>query len=448
MAIYSPWSMITAVILFCVIGLIIPCCYGDNSESNFSKEIVLNALVPADPALSSTADAVRYALDYSADDINAFFESIGSESRIAIHVTNLSSDPEEIRNAIAVFHESGSDLVLGYFSSAQLEALKEYVDTNKMLVLSSGSSSPSLAVGDDMILRFNPDDSKQTMAIASLLAHEQINTVVPLIRDDLWGKELISTLKEKAASLPEKMWWVSAKENTVSSVDEVSGSDITILDPIIYKTNITDYSDVLSDLDQKVGNLLNQGNRENIGVLVASFGEIVPIMEKASDPNYQNLSEVRWFGTDGNTPNPNLPKSQIAAQFASDRRFTGTAVSEPPEYTIKPLREKLTQELGYEPEASAYTMYDMGWLAALATSIGGKGTGPELLQAVSTISHRYSGNTGKFALNEAGDMSEAHYTYWTLTSNKGNNASWNKIGSYAWYGPQIPVDAIFYGDMK
>jgi len=252
-----------------------------------------------------------------------------------------------------------------------------------------------------------------------LLKHENISHIIPFARDDVWGRELVSAS-------------ITAAEESVTSSE-----------PVIYSPNETDYKMILNYLDQETGKILIDQRPESTAIIAATFGEIVPIMEEASDPAYKNLSRVRWIGTDGNTHIPEIFRSAAASRFAADRRYIGTTPSPQPENIVIPLSNRLSEELGYEPDASAYALYDIAWIATLANLANGAEDGQSKYTAINTMADLYNGISGELALNENGDRSEAHYAYWEIMTD-GIEGRWNLIGTYSWYAPEIPVDLIFF----
>lgn len=176
--------------------------------------------------------------------------------------------------------------------------------------------------------------------IALLLKNEQIIDIVPLVRDDIWGNELVSLIHEKMEA------------------------DMTLDDIERYDPKASSYEDVVSRLDTQVGAVLTEEKPEKVGVLAITFGEIVPIMEEASDAKYPNLSLVRWFGADGNTLIPDITNSPIASQFAEEQKFTGVTYSSSIMGEEHPVRDTFIAKIGYDPDGCAYATYDMAIIAA------------------------------------------------------------------------------------
>lgn len=406
-------------IILLVLGTGLMVCADEVSTSPGTEEILLTAVFSQKPELAFGDISGETALSLAIEDINSYLKEIESPYHVSLTVIHYSGEPDSLLTALKSIPENGLPLVIGYFSSSQLEEIQDYVNAHDLLILSTGSSAPGLAIPDDMILRFNPDDTKQAMALHALFSHEKISHLLPLARDDLWGRELVSVIS-------------SDEEGAVTSYE-----------PVLYLPNETDYSAVLDELDKNAGLVLEEQSPESTAILAVTFGEIVQIMESASDSTYPNLSKVRWIGTDGNTHIPDLINSAAATKFAYERRFTGATPSAQQENIVIPVRNRLAEKLGFEPDASALALYDVGWIATLSSLTKGAETGKSQYHAIMTIAQVYNGISGELALNENGDRIEAHYGYWQVKTD-GTEGTWDLIGVYSWYAPEVPVDLIFF----
>ena len=70
-------------------------------------------------------------------------------------------------------HANGVDVFIGPETSAELGMIKPFVDSEELLVISTSSTAPSLAV-EDSIYRLVPDDTHQGKLISLLLEFREI----------------------------------------------------------------------------------------------------------------------------------------------------------------------------------------------------------------------------------------------------------------------------------
>jgi len=379
-----------------------------NSDNN---TIVLYGIFPTNGTLSSSGEQAKETFNKAIEDINSFLVHQGSSKNVQGIISYMNSDPESALEAVKKLHEQGITMVIGYFSSSQLETIKDYADSEGILILSTGSSSPTLAIAGDNILRFNPDDKKQAMAVDEIWSEQNISEIIPIARDDLWGHDLVKFVLQNLSK------------------------GMTLEDGIWYDTNTTTFSAYLSQLDTKVGEVLKNTNAENITIYAVTFDEIEPIMKEAAKPEYTNLTKVGWTGCDGNAFSPALTGSSDAAKFALNHNFT--AISLGPYTGISSATYNgLKEKLNGEPNGYTYGEYDAVWIAFESHLIDGKKDASSLRDAITTISNSYTGIAGEDFKNEAGDMVEGHYNQWGLVkengavtySNLGQVSIWNRGG--------------------
>ena len=398
------------VILLCI-GLVflgsIPVSAEKTNSDNTT--IVLYGIFPTNGTLSSSGEQAQETFNKAIDDINSFLVHQGSSKNVQGITTDMNSDPESALEAVKKLHEQGITMVIGYFSSSQLETIKDYADSEGILILSTGSSSPTLAIADDNILRFNPDDKKQALAVDQIWSEQNISEIIPIARDDLWGHDLVKFVLQNLSK------------------------GLTLEDGIWYDTNTTTFSTYLSQLDTKVGEVLKNTNAENVTIYAVTFDEIEPIMKEAAKPEYSNLTKVRWTGCDGNAFSPAITGSTDAAEFALNHNFT--AISLGPYTGISSATNNgLKEKLNGEPNGYTYGEYDAVWIEFESHLIDGKTDASSLRDAITMISNSYAGIAGEAFKNEAGDMVEGHYNQWGLVkengaitySNLGQVSIWNR----------------------
>lgn len=399
-------GFLAILLFFC--GFCILCVSADENTTE-KTGTTLYVVIPTSGDLETKGVSSHAALTMAVDDMNALLTSIGSDTSIRLEITETTSDPQSALEAVQKLHDAGVHMVLGYFTSAHLEAIREYVDENDMLILSAGSSAPSVAIADDNILRFNPDDRLQGEALTAFLKEEGIADIVLLVRDDVWGDDLMTAVHENLAN------------------------DTTLEDVVRYTPGEVSFNKTLVSLDNEVGKVLKLEDAKAVGVLAITFGEISQIMEEASHPEYANLSAVRWFGVDGNVLDANLAATPAAAAFAAERKFTGTIYFPNLNSIQSSTVARLTKELGYEPDGYAYALYDMAKIASGSYALRGAEDARSLKQAVTYISSSYKGITGDMILNEAGDRSEGTYAYWIFEQDEKGAGTWKNLGGfYKW----------------
>nr|WP_319580748.1 ABC transporter substrate-binding protein [uncultured Methanospirillum sp.] len=379
--------------------------YSDNNT------IVLYGIFPNNGTLASVGEQAKETFSMAIDDINSFLVHQGSSKDVQGIISYMNSDPESALEAVKKLHEQGITMVIGYFSSSQLETIKDYADSEGILILSIGSSSPSLAIAGDNILRFNPDDKKQALAVDQIWSEQNISEIIPIARDDIWGHDLVKFVLHNLSK------------------------GMTMEDGIWYDPNTTTFSTYLTQLDAKVGEVLKNTNAENVTIYAVTFDEIESIMKEAARPEYSNLTKVHWTGCDGNAFSPALTGSSDTAEFAFNHNFTTLSLGPYTDVSLDTYNA-LKEKLKGEPNGYTYGEYDAVWIAFESHLIDGKNDASSLRDAITTISNSYNGLAGENFKNEAGDMVEGHYNQWGLVkengeitySNLGQVSIWNRGG--------------------
>ncbi|MFC2059057.1 hypothetical protein ACFLTS_05435, partial [Chloroflexota bacterium] len=151
--------------------------------------------------------------------------------------------------------------------------------------------APSLAVSGDNLFRFLPDDTNQAEAVANLMWEDGIRAVIPIWRGDVWGDGLSQPTKDNF---------------------EVLGG--VILDGVRYSPATEDFSTDIESLSIKVDQAAAQYGVDAVAVHLMAFEEVVSIFTEAQ--NYNGLSSVKWYGSDGTALSRGLSTDGEAAQFA------------------------------------------------------------------------------------------------------------------------------------
>nr|WP_303715330.1 ABC transporter substrate-binding protein [Methanoculleus marisnigri] len=152
--------------------------------------IFVGALLPLTGDYAEGGEASRVALEVAAGDINDYFTAIDSDYRVGVIVEDTGTDPAVALEKLQALGEQGVRIVIGPGSSAELNATRTYADEHGIVLISTMSTAPSLAIADDNVYRFVPPDTYQADAMAYYLKEEGTSAIVPAWRGDVWGDEL------------------------------------------------------------------------------------------------------------------------------------------------------------------------------------------------------------------------------------------------------------------
>jgi branched-chain amino acid transport system substrate-binding protein len=366
--------------------------------------ILIGALLPLTGTLSSFGESAEASLTLAVDDVNNQLAKSGSSSRVGLVIEDTRTDPNVAREKLMDLASKGIRIVIGPSTSAAVAAVKEYADENGILIVSSSSTAPSLAIPNDNVFRFVPDDTHQLEALVKQMWEEGTRVVIPIWRTDVFGNNLQSLLKEKFEKLGGKV------------VDGI-GYDPPVgnFAASLHRINFVVWEQELRSLTSKVNDAMSQYGADKVGVYIVAFDEIVPIMIQAN--RHQELQSVRWYGSDGSAQHEGLIKNIEAAEFAVKTNFLNPIYRVEGSDSFKKLEERIVEEIDRVPRSYAEVAYDEFWVAAL-TLKNYVGTQQDdidsLREAFINTANFYIGVTGRTELNDAGDRKNGSYDFWAI----------------------------------
>jgi ABC-type branched-subunit amino acid transport system substrate-binding protein len=388
--------------------------------------ILIGALLPLTGTLSSFGESAEASLTLAVDDVNNELAKSGSLSRVALIIEDTKTDPAVALEKLKDLASKGIQIVIGPMTSANVAAVKDYADENGILIVSSSSTAPSLAIPNDNVFRFVPDDTHQAEALAKHMWHEGTRVVIPIWRTDVFGNNLQSLLKEKFEKLGGKV--LEGVE-----YDPPVGNFAASL----HRINFIVWEQELKSLTSKVNDAMSQYGADKVGVYIVAFDEIVPIMIQAN--RHQELQSVRWYGSDGSAQNEGLIKNVEAAEFAAMTNFLNPIYRVNASDSFMKLEERIVEEIGRVPTSYAQVAYDQFWVTALTlnnyTRTQQQDDIGSLREVFIDTANSYAGVTGSTELNDAGDRKDAPYDFWAvrpISKDSGNEDSfeWTNVASY------------------
>ena len=364
-----------------------------NPKSPMTIEI--GYLLPLTGSSSSTGLTAKSTLEVAKADFQRQFPSVTIQETMA----DTASDPATALVQVKSLAAKGIQIFIGPISSEEVLAVKPFADQNNLIIISPTATAPSLAV-DDSIFRISPDDTKQSLALATLIAKRNVNAIIPIVRSDLYGREFI--------------------ENFTLQFQKLGG---TTASPIYYDTSAKDFTGVVNATISSANAIRQQNTNASIGVLAVSYGEIVDLFKKASASNDAILSAVPWFGTDSTAQNINIANDSAAAAFAEKTQFTASAISaynvvSHPYLPFSQIEENLVSKILQKStglmKPKICPVYDALWMAGMAKLKPENSSKQELL----TLSKQVVGFMGELELNSKGDREYGFYAFYRFKNGK------------------------------
>lgn len=356
------------------------------------ENLTIGALLPMSGDWASTGISAQIALEHAEADINNFLSDMNKSTRIQIIVKDTRTDPEATFEALKELEAQGLRIIIGPEDSASLSRVREYANESGIILISGGSTAPSLAISGDTTFRLASDDTNLANAMADLMTRNGAKAVVALARNDVWGNDLINA--------------------TAESLSQMGGVKMT---PLRYNPNSDDFSQILGDLRALLEDARDEYGDGAVAVYLIAFDESMEILVQASrDPA---LASARWYGTDPS--GVLIREDERAAQFAIKVGFIYPTFSQGNSSVVRRIAEDIRERQKIDMVSYAMNDYDAAWLITYTYLLTGSSDPADFMRALPVFARTYRGYSGDAVLNDAGDRAFAFYTFWSLRDSDG-----------------------------
>jgi branched-chain amino acid transport system substrate-binding protein len=380
-------------------------CKDENNE--LVEKFQIGVLLPLTGAASSSGESANAAIDIALRDLNQFLVTTDKSLEAELLIRDTGSHPDTALQKLKDLHAAGIKYIIGPYTSANAEAVLSYANENGIVLLSPSSVATTLAIPGDNLYRLIPSDRSQAEAIAALFLHDSVRTVIPIVRNDVWGVGLLSDA------------------NNILSAKGINMENAIMYDPANFNS---------ADIASQVAALIDVTNDlvpdSNIAVYLLSFAEGTEILRAASMVPGDSL--VNWYGSSAFANNSSLLLDDVAREFARAQHFRSPSFAPDSSIVDKwgPVNQEIRSVIGREPEVFALTTYDAVWVMGLSYA---QALNPhDLNQFKSSLEHLagfYNGITGTTTLDENGDRKFASFNFWGI-DNSGSQYVWKSLGYY------------------
>jgi branched-chain amino acid transport system substrate-binding protein len=411
-------SVFVRVLLVAFLAPLALACGGDGDEGGgggsqaAGEPVDVGAILPLTGALSSYGETSRALLDEAVTAVKA-----RSPAGITLVVEDSTSVPAVALQKLQALHARGIRVVIGPYSSSEVNAVREFAGANGMILLSPLSTARSLAIPGDNIFRFTPDDEAEGAALAALAWADGVRTLVAVTRDDDGNKGLQTSVK--------------------TFYERLGG---TIVTGLTYGPNETDFTDEAQQLNAIVNGLTVPRNQ--IGVYLTAFGEVNRLFDAVD--NYESLAGVKWYGSDSVALSKDVTSDAVASRFAiiADYPNPILGLRDADKPVWGPISDRVQQKLSRAPDAFALGAFDALLAAhAVITAVGGDTDTARLRTEIMAYTGRTTGLTGPLQLNEAGDRALGSYDFWSVCE-RGSSYSWRRSATFTPGSPAVRVNPL------
>lgn len=343
------------------------------------------------PLTGTTADAgrgARAAMELALEHVTAYAGQVEKVNlTFSLDVRDSGSDPAKALAQVQALDAKGIKILLGPITSPELMAVEDYVADHNMIVLSTTSTAPSLSK-PDRIIRLNPDDTHQALALSRLITEQGIDEVVMLYSDDVYGRDFTRAFQE------------------------IFGGSVHALS---YAVESSDFSGSLLAAQEAVK---AAANADSVAILVAGGSEVITLLEQVPEGP---LTGVRWYGTDAIAGSRALLTSKQASGIALAIRLTCSTYDIAAKQVFIPMLQQVNGELAELLGGSAtwneISAYDAFWLAANAYLISGASPDTETLFDAFFQSSQVDsiGIGGFYIFDDNQDQRDCYYTFYRVT---------------------------------
>ncbi len=350
--------------------------------------IPIGALLPLTGDLASIGKSQRAAIEI------AFAEVANAPGMPSFQllVEDTATDPHVALEKLQRFHAQGVQVVIGPGTSAEAEGLLEFANDNGMLLLSSASTAPRLAIANDNLVRLTMDDTHQARRLARQIVGDGMTNLAVLSRSDLYGEDLRTAFLQEYGALGGHVF-----------LDE-------------YLPRAPQFMpEVMSNVNDLVSAQIALTGTHDLGLLMIVFDEGQVLLEEAAA--YPNLLAPQWYATDGFAGDTAMTTNPTAVHAA---RQTRLSCSQPADFTnelFSAVGAAIEASTGEPPRSYSHHAYDGLWLAAMALrDTAATGSVAQLRQAIRDNAASFAGATGPILFNAADDRADGGYDFWKVTA--------------------------------
>ncbi len=383
------------------------------SAAASAEEIKIGVLVDLSGPLTTFGNNIANTLKVAEEDINKYFEEKGMPYTVKFYVEDTKVDPKIALEKIQSLYSKGIRLVIGPMGSGEVSNIKNYVTSNKIIIVSPSSTVLPTLLGvtkpeeKKFIFRFVGTDDLQTDAITGELKDLGIKAVAIAYIGNAWGKGLYETIKPKLEK---------------AGIEIVSHVEYPDPPP-------ADFSPYIAELEKAVVDAVKKYGNDKVAVVLFSYEEAATILAQTKSDS--PLLGVYWIGCDGTATSEKI--AEICDK--ASKVYVLSTMFESKGKSYDELKAKLEAKGYGEPYQYAMNAYDAAWVLALAYAevVQEKGSyDPDAMaEKIPEVTKKYSDGeygvypvSGYIELNEWNDRATGDYAIWYVTE----ECKWDKAG--------------------
>lgn len=348
-------------------------------------------------------------------DINAYCRSVGVSTEFRFLLNSARGFSIRASDDIQIYRKIGIDLVVGSLWTSQLCACRGYALENGMVLMSSSSTSPILAIYD-CIFRLAPHDLRVAYPIAEAM-------------EDLGVEEVVILQLE------------------TSFMDEIAEEftriyEGTVVATIRYSPELLGegFRKCLEEAEEALIKAVDREGAGDVALLYLGLNEVGHILKISGD--YPTLFNVTWFGCH------HTANLEEVLEDAGEEASRVKLISPQATYSGGPTYDGLNAEyealFGESMDLYDANLYDECWIMALSVLQSNSTSGLQVQEALPEVASNYTGVSGRCLLDENGDRLSVDYALWGYFEVDGTHVRL-RCGTYSYENDDIDWDEILMG---
>lgn len=350
------------------------------------KTIQVGNIVSSTAALETSVPLFE---DIIAVDINDYFGKMGYDVDLEFLTDTADAQAAIHLEKVQSFKAMDVTIFIGGGWSSQAQAALSYVNDNDMLMISSSSTSPLLAIPNDRLFRICPTDFVQGPAISNMWKSWGVDAILIFQRGDSWADGIYNVL-----------------------IPEMEKVDLALIERVRYAAEVTEFSSYLATMDDLIGDAIAEYGADRVGIQTISFDEQVVMMSQTAD--YPNVRSVIFMGTESSG------RSQRMIDDAGGLQNAGGGFSSlmTPAKSWKwvSLDERFYDLVAQPASFYTGTSYDAAYALALSVIEAGSVDANDIAPLWPTVPRNYYGTTGWVDLDVNGDRAAGVFDIWGFST--------------------------------
>jgi branched-chain amino acid transport system substrate-binding protein len=340
-------------------------------------------------------------------DLQEYFDLTGLDITLDILIEDNQGSESIALEKTQSFKAMGINIVFGHGWSGQCSASLSYVNENDMILISGSSTSPLLAIADDMLFRTCPTDFVQAPAIATMWETWGAKAVLFFYRGDAWGDGIY---------------------NLLDAGGELEAHNIVNLGEVRYAPESTEFSNYLDLANGILGEAIEEyGGAKYVGFQYFGFSESRTYQTQAAD--YPNVQGVIWMSTESGGRGERMI-DETGELCLQTRHFSSLMGVDEGSYLWKSFEDRYYTATQYMPSFYAAVDYDATWLVLKSVLETSSMEASDIANIIIDVSSVHHGLSGWLQLTPEGDRAAQIFDIWGYMEQDDGTIWFQKWGKY------------------